>query len=168
MYSEIYSYATVMSNMDMDAPVMRGLVPRAPQPSGVILPRDPREWGQPSTGAPYALCAKASTGANPPNVVAPAPNREARPTLAGWGKPHYDFEQRADFCCLFNDGPDAVREIVAIEVLRNPSMGSREMNRHLFNLYGARMAELNQLFDTSGMADLIQKVRTKSDRWAQE
>ena len=73
-----------------------------------------------------------------------------------------------DFCCLFNDGPDVVREMVAIEVLRNPSMGSREMDRHLFNKYGARTAELNQLFDTNDMADLIQKVRTESSRWAQE
>ena len=69
---------------------------------------------------------------------------------------------------MFNDGPDVVREMVAIEVLRNPSMGSREMNRHLFNSFGARMAELNQLFESNGMADLIQKVKTESDRWARD
>ena len=82
----------------------------------------------------------------PIEVVSPPPTifgylhkvKNTPMSLIDLGPPKYESEDRSLFCRLYREDPESLQNFIAYGILCNPSMNSKELNRLLFNAFGAR------------------------------
>ena len=90
--------------------------------------------------------------------------KNLRKSLRGMGPPRFSEKGRALFLKAVELAPSKLRGRVAKEVLDHPDFSSRQMNRHLYNKWGAKVWELNPLFGCEGMLEIMEKVKRRYRR----
>ena len=74
--------------------------------------------------------------------------------IRDWGISQYDARDRNAARWAFRDDPETLRRQIAETILAHPGYTNCQFNRLLNNAYGARIAELNELFGRRGMSQL--------------
>ena len=107
------------------------------------------------------MVSHSTSGIDLSNISAPKQTDTAKqpPTcLRDLGPPEYVLEGRVRFCKLFREDPLRLREYIAFSILRNPTFDSEELNRLPFNLYGAKVAGICQLFGCPGLQEVAARA----------
>ena len=96
----------------------------------------------------------------PPSTVFPVLRRVkgTQLSLKDLGPPKYTPEDRSRFCRTYREDPESLKNLIAYGILLNPSLGSKELNRLLYNAFGARTAEVCRLFNCNGLQGTAIKI----------
>ena len=117
---------------------------------------------QPKSGRRAAKPAAPTNASSP--IVTPTPKAKSRNripgSIRGWGIPQYSPQDRSEFCWEFRNDPDRLRSRITSAIMAHPGYTTYQMNRFLYNEFGARVAELNSLFGCRGIGQLIDHIFT--------
>ena len=152
-------------------PLMPKVVNTALQRGGTLAPkakcgRAVRGDGQPMSSRPTTLRPKSGGTPTGPTTTEPMPksmpaakSRSRIPgSLRDWGIPQYSAQSRSNFCWEFRNDPSRLRRRVTNAILAHPGYTNYQFNRLLYNEFGARVAELNSLFDCRGIGQLTDRI----------